>query len=323
VRVLVTGAGGYVGGVVAARLAADGHEVTALVHTARPDQPVAFADLTEVVAADLRDPAAIAAAGVGRGFDAVCHLAALTRVRDSLADPLHYYGVNLTGTLVLLEALAAGTARTGVAPRVVLASTCAVYGETTEPAGEDAPTRPASPYARSKLAAEQVLADQAAAGAVGAVAVRCFNVAGAVGRHGDPDTTRVIPKAVAVAAGLAPELSVLGDGSAVREYVHVADLAGAYSLALEAAEPGRFRVYNVGSGAATSVNDVVAAVEACTGRPLPVAFRPAAPEAVRLLADSSRVRAELGWTPTRSAITDIVADAWEWQRARLASPRSG
>jgi UDP-glucose 4-epimerase len=295
VRVLVTGGRGFVGTVVAVRLAGAGHEVTTLGR-AGP------------LAADLRDRDALARAV--EGFDAVCHLAARTRVREAVADPVGTWSVNVGGTINLLEALAAA----GVA-RLVFASTGAVYGPDA-PAGvtEDASPAPSGPYAGAKLAAEQAIGFAAASGALGAVTLRCGNAAGAVelapGRwHGDPDPTRLVPRVVAAAAG-GPALGVNGDGSAVREYIHVADLAGAFVLAVGAAEPGRHLVLNAGSGTGVSVGDVIGAVEAVSGRPVAVEHHPPADEPRALVTGGARARAELGWHPARSDLASIVADAW-------------
>lgn len=181
--------------------------------------------------------------------EATCHLAGLVRVRDSFRDPAAYHAVNVGGPDILLRALSEQAGRDGRAARLVFASAAALYGPAEGgPVGADAPCRPTSPYGASKLAAEELLAAYAAADAVGAVSLRCPVVAGAVGPYGDADTSRLLPKALAVAGGLQPTLVVNGDGSATREYRHVADVAEAYLLALGAARPGRHRAYNLGSG---------------------------------------------------------------------------
>ena len=301
-RVLVTGGLGYVGWAVAARLAAAGHEVTALTSGARIEGPAGVA----VARADVRDRDALAA--VAGGVDAVCHLAALTRVRASFADPVPTWAVNVGGTINLLAAL-------GRPARFVLASTGAVYGPAAPvPVAEDAPLAPSSPYAASKAAAEALVGAAAAAGRVGAVTLRVFNVAGAVDGRGDPDGSRLVPAALDAAAGRRDAFERNGDGSVVREFVHVADLADAWLLAVEAATevipPGRHLVLNAGSGQGVSIADVLATVERVTGRPVPVRARPPADEPAALVADSGRIRAELGWAPTRSGLERIVADAW-------------
>ncbi|TDD86407.1 NAD-dependent epimerase/dehydratase family protein [Actinomadura rubrisoli] len=295
-RILVTGAAGYVGYAVARRLVAAGHEVDGLVRRAGAVLPAGVRE----VAGDLLEPG-----GLPEGpYDGVCHLAALTRVRESFAGPLRFFASNVQGTVNLLEAVDA--------PRVVYGSTAAVYGAPErQPIPETEATAPTSPYGASKLAAEQAVRFHARTGAIGAVVLRTFNVAGSVDGRGDPDETRLIPKALAVAAGRAPHLEVNGDGSAVREYLHVDDLAAAYVLALEAARPGEERVYNVGSGAGAAVHEVVAAVEEVTGRPVPTLRRPPRPEPPVLVCDASAIAAGLGWRPARSALPDIISGSWD------------
>ncbi|PBC71406.1 UDP-glucose 4-epimerase [Streptomyces sp. TLI_235] len=302
-RVLVTGAFGFVGQAVVQRLAAAGHEVRALSssRTGAGGLPVAG-----VFRADVRDAAALAPAVAG--VDAVCHLAALTRGRESVVRPQAHREVNLGGTAALLDALRARPE--GGRPLVVFGSTAAVYGAPErQPIDESAVPAPGNPYGESKLAAERELAERAAAGEISAVVLRCFNVAGA----GDVDEARILPRALAVAAGRHPSLELNGDGGVVRDFVHVDDVAEAYLRALGAEEVlaahGGFRVYNVGATPA-SMREIVAAVERLTGRPVPVVRRPALPEAPRLVADCTRIRLELGWRPERSALDRLVLDAW-------------
>ena len=178
-------------------------------------------------------------------FDGVCHLAALVRVRDSRADPLRFWRTNVGGTLALLDALVPGRG----AVRLVVASTCAVYGDdVAATGGRGRRADPGPPVRRRQTRRRPVVADLAATGAIGAVSLRAFNVAGGVAGHGDRDETRLIPKVVAVAHGRAAELAVNGDGSAVRDYLHVADMADAFVRALDTCRPGRWTAYNVGCG---------------------------------------------------------------------------
>ncbi|MFB4314515.1 NAD-dependent epimerase/dehydratase family protein [Actinomadura sp. 21ATH] len=299
-RILVTGAAGYVGYAVGLRLLAAGHRVSGLVRHAGRDVPPGV----RPVIGDLLDPAGLRAV-MDEPYDAVCHLAALTRVRESFADPLRFFTANVQGTVNLLEALPPETAR------IVYGSTAAVYGTPDrQPIPESQPPAPSSPYGASKLAAEQVVRFHARTGAAGATVLRTFNVAGSVAGRPDPDGTRLIPAALAVAAGRAPHLEINGDGSAVREYLHVDDLAAAHVRALETTEPGLDRVYNIGTGAGASVLEVITAVEEVTGRPVPAVRRPPEPEPPLLVCDARAARRDLGWRPARSALREIIADGW-------------
>jgi UDP-glucose 4-epimerase len=302
VRLLVTGALGFVGHAVVRQLLADGHEPIAL--SSRPD---AQSQVTGVrtVHADIRDRSALSSVVDETAPEGACHLAALTNVRDSFTDPLGYYEVNVAGTLNLLRSLASR----GVVP-VVLASTGAVYGAGEGRITEDHPTKPTNPYGASKLAAEQLLTYHAETGAVGATILRCFNIAGAVEGVGDRDLTRIIPKALAVAAGEATHVHINGDGKAVREFTHVADVAQAIALALRSTHPGQPQTYNVGSGVPTTMLDVIEAVERVTDRPIAVEYGPPKPEPAVLMADSSRINRQLGWTPARITVEEIVRDGW-------------
>lgn len=300
-RILVTGAAGFVGYAVAALLVDHGHEVTGLTRPGPSTLPQGVARLD----GDLRTPETLPRTVAE--VDAVCHLAGLTKVRQSRTDPLDYWRTNLGGTLTILDKLTSG-ARGG---RLVLASTCTVYGEQAEqPINETATVAPSSPYAKSKLAADQAAADLAATGAIGAISLRAFNVAGALPGHPDRDTTRLIPQLLAVQQGRAPELVINGDGTAVRDFVHVTDMASAFVLALRACEPGRWRAYNVGSGRPSTVHEVITTAETVTGRPVPRRHTAAAHEPATLLADSTRIRSELGWRPEKSSLSEIVSDAW-------------
>jgi UDP-glucose 4-epimerase len=302
-RVLVTGATGFIGRAVVRELSAAGHSVLGFARTPRPCP-------CEFRTGDVLDQAALERAVAGA--DAVCHLAALTTVRESFDEPVRYFRVNVAGTLNLLDAMRTEAGRTGRELRLVFASTCAVYGTPSrQPITESQQPAPGSPYGASKLAAETAIGYQTALGGVAAVTLRTFNVAGAADGHGDPDASRIIPKALLVAAGRADCLTVNGDGSAVREFTHVRDLARAYAAALGVARPAGHRIYNVGSGVGVSVREVIDVTERITGRHVPVRWGPPASEPSELRADSSRLRADLGWRPSRSSLEAIVSDAWQ------------
>lgn len=296
-RVLVTGAGGYVGGAVVAALVTAGHEPVALVHRARPVLPSGI----EVRAGDLLSPDTLRAAVTG--VDAVCHLAGVTRVRESWDHPTRYFQINAAGTLALLEAMDSVGVR-----RLVFASTAAIYGASEQqPMSEDLPDDPPHPYAASKAAAEAMITWQVRTGRLGAAVLRMFNIAGA----GDPDTTRIIPQVLAAAADEAHAVEVNGDGSAVRDFLHVADAAEAFVAALNhCPDVGNLRRYNIGTGVGVSVADIIAAAQRSTGRRIRVIHRPAAREQQVLISDPSRARSELHWKPCASELNAILADAW-------------
>ncbi|MGH3859624.1 NAD-dependent epimerase/dehydratase family protein [Actinokineospora sp.] len=295
-RVLVTGAGGYVGRATVAALRKAGHTPVALVHQAvEPDE-------VETHVGDVLVPESLLAPL--DQVDAVVHLAGMTRARESWQEPARFFQVNAAGTANLLAAMAAR----GVG-RLVLASTGAIYGSPeTQPMNEDLADDIPHPYAASKRAAELAVEWQARSGAVGAVIVRLFNVAGGV----DPDPTRLVPRVLAAAAGASSSLKVNGDGSAVRDLLHVDDAAAAFVAAVEHVPPiGEVRRYNIGSGMGSSVMDVVAAAERVTGRHIPLVYRPPAAEPPTLVADPARAEAELNWKPARSTLDEILADAWQ------------
>ncbi|HYZ37267.1 MAG TPA: NAD-dependent epimerase/dehydratase family protein, partial [Pseudonocardiaceae bacterium] len=168
---------------------------------------------------------------------------------------------------------------------------------------------PSSPYGRSKLAADQAAADLASAGAIGAISLRAFTVAGALPGHPDRDTTRLVPQLLAVQQGRAHELVINGDGTAVRDFLHVADMATAFALALCACQVGTWHAYNVGSGHPSTVHDVTTTAETITGRPVPRRHTTTAHEPATLLADSTLIRTELAWQPKRSTLPEIIAYA--------------
>ncbi|MEU1962481.1 NAD-dependent epimerase/dehydratase family protein [Nocardia sp. NPDC019255] len=298
-RVLVTGANGYLGRAVVELLAGAGHEPIAMVRA----RGSALRAVTRV--ADLLDEAGLREAL--EGVEAVCHLAGLTRARESTADPLGYFRVNTGGTVALLDAMAAA----GVS-RIVFASTGSIYGTPErQPMTEGLPDAPPHPYAASKLAAEWAISSQAGAGRLSATVLRLTNVAGGA----DPDPTRLVPRAFAAAMN-GSALEVNGDGSAVRDYLHIADAAAAFVACVESMPPnGEWRRYLIGSGRGSSILDVVAAVERQTGRRIRLTHRPPAPEPAALISDPTKATNELPWRPRHSDIETIVRDTWHIARS--------
>jgi UDP-glucose 4-epimerase len=315
VKLLVTGGAGYVGSVCAAHLVEAGHDVTVLddLSTGHKD---AVPDGARFLAADLADAADDVLA---EGYDGVLHFAAKSLVGESVQRPELYWDGNLVTTFQLLEAM-----RRHRTPRLVFSSTAATYGEPEQvPIREDAPTRPTNPYGASKLAIDHAIASYSVAHGLAAVSLRYFNVAGAHGRFGERHAveTHLIPLVLQVASGARETVQVYGDdwptpdGTCVRDYIHVDDLSDAHLLALEHADPGRHAIYNLGSGTGFSVRQVVEACRTVTGHPIPARTAPRrAGDPAVLVASSDAAQAELGWRPTRTELTRIVGDAWEFAR---------
>jgi UDP-glucose 4-epimerase len=311
-RVLVAGGAGYIGSVVTAALLAGGHEVTVLddLSTGHADAVPQGATLAEV---SLHDSAPVLAEV--RPV-AVLHFAAKSLVGASQQQPEDYWHTNVGGSLALLEAMRAAGCR-----RIVFSSTAATYGEPESvPIREDAPTRPTNTYGASKLAVDHMLTSYAVAHDFAAVSLRYFNVAGAAYGLGERHTTEthLIPIALQVAAGQRDSLAVYGDdyptpdGTCIRDYVHVGDLADGHLLALRAAAPGEHRIYNLGNGTGFSVQEVVEAVREVTGHPVPVVVSARrAGDPAQLVASSERIQVDLGWTPKHTDLPGIVRDAWD------------
>jgi UDP-glucose 4-epimerase len=320
VKLLVTGGAGYIGSIVAKQLLGQGHTVVVLDNLERGHREAVPAG-AELVVADLLDQPAVNVALDGRGFDGVLHFAALALVAESVSHPERYYRTNVTGTLNLLEAM-----RDAGVPRLVFSSTCAVYGQPDEvPIAEDAPTRPQTSYGASKLAVDWMIRDFCTAYGLGAVSLRYFNVAGASGELGEDHEpeTHIIPNVLRAASGQNPHVNVFGtdyptrDGTAVRDYIHIEDLAQAHLLALDAARPGEHQVYNLGNGSGFSVREVVAAAAKVTGREIPVVEADRRPgDPAELVAASERVRSALGWSPRKPSLEDMVGDAWAFAQTR-------
>lgn len=305
---LVSGGFGFIGTAVVRCLTLAAHEVVALTH--RPwgvPTPVSWA--SEVVYADVRDEPAIAAAV--SNVDAVCHLAALSRVRESFERPMEYQQVNAAGTRILVDALASKAEKSGQPALFVHASTHAVYGAPQhQPIKESTPLAPMSPYGKSKADAEDAVAAVSRSGALRGVCLRLFNVAGAVAGRTDTDQTRIIPKTLSVAAGRAASLGINGDGNTIRDFVHVEDVAAAFLLALTSCPQDACAVYNVGATAA-SVRDIITVVEQITGRAIPVTHNPPKADPPVIIADTTLITTELSWMPERSSLGRIIGDAWE------------
>jgi UDP-glucose 4-epimerase len=322
-RVLVTGGAGYVGSHAVACLRRAGHELLVYDNLELGHKSAVPAEL--LVVGDLAEQARLAELMRERRIEAVMHFAALALVAESVANPALYYRNNVVGSLSLLEAMRAA----GVA-RIVFSSTCATYGEPEKmPISEDAPQRPVNPYGASKLMIERALADYAAAYGLGYAALRYFNACGAA-----PDAslgedhateTHLIPLTLQVALGQRPRVSIFGvdyptpDGTCVRDYVHVDDLADAHLRALERLRPGVGLCLNLGTGRGFSVREVIDACRRVTGCEIPAEVGPRRPgDPPELVADPARAGAVLGWWPRYRELEPIVETAWRWHRSHPA-----
>jgi UDP-glucose 4-epimerase len=318
VKLCVTGGAGYVGSIVAERLVADGHEVTVVDNLStghRDAVPVGC----RFVEADVRDVAAVGRA-LESSTDAVLHFAALSLVADSVKRPLDYFDNNVGGTVSLLRAMdAAGVGR------IVFSSTAAVYGAPpTIPIDETAPCVPENPYGWSKLAVERVLDASRVATGLSYAALRYFNAAGAskaLGEDHRPES-HLIPIVLDTALGARDRVTVFGDdydtpdGTCLRDYVHVVDLADAHVRALDAMERGFCGSLNLGSATGFTVMDVIRECERVTGRKIAHEIGPRRPgDPPALVASSARAESILGWTRRSSALSEIVRSAHAWRCA--------
>ncbi|MGW2372728.1 MULTISPECIES: UDP-glucose 4-epimerase GalE [Kitasatospora] len=317
-KYLVTGGAGYVGSVVAAHLLEAGHQVTVL-----DDLSTGFRESVPAGAEFVEGRIQEAGQVLDGSFDGVLHFAASSQVGESVVDPEKYWRNNVAGSLELITAM-----RTAGVRKLVFSSTAAVYGEPeVVPIAETARTSPTNTYGASKLAMDHMITSEAVAHGLAAVSLRYFNVAGAYGSYGerhDPES-HLIPLVFQAALGQRPHIAVYGDdyptpdGTCIRDYIHVADLADAHLLALDAAKPGEHLICNLGNGSGFSVREVIESVKRVTGREIPVQVvgRRAGDPAV-LVASAERAHEALGWTPRRPNLDDIVADAWKFALERNA-----
>ncbi|MFE0460882.1 UDP-glucose 4-epimerase GalE [Kitasatospora sp. NPDC058965] len=322
-KYLVTGGAGYVGSVVGAHLLEAGHQVTVL-----DDLSTGFAEGVPAGAEFVRGRIQDAAEVLDSSFDAVLHFAASSQVGESVADPEKYWRNNVAGSLELISAMRKAGVR-----KLVFSSTAATYGEPeVTPIAETARTSPTNAYGATKLAVDHLITSEAIAHGLAAVSLRYFNVAGAYGAYGerhDPES-HLIPLVFQAALGQRPHISVFGedyptpDGTCIRDYIHVADLAEAHLLALDAAKPGEHLICNLGNGSGFSVREVIESVKRVTGREIPVVTaerRPGDPAV--LVASAERARRELGWVPKRPELDAIVADAWAFTLNKYEQQHQG
>ncbi|MCH7232789.1 UDP-glucose 4-epimerase GalE [Glycomyces sp. L485] len=316
-KYLVTGGAGYIGSIVATMLLEEGHEVVVL-----DDCSTGAAERVPAGATLVRKPVQSAGEVLDSTFDAVLHFAGLIAAGESMQKPGIYWEANTTGTFWLLGAMRAAGVKT-----LVFSSTAAVYGNPTEvPIREDAVKAPTSTYGATKLSSDMAIQSAVTAYGLAAVSLRYFNVVGAYrdrsgawhGENHEPET-HIIPIALDAAAGKRERMVLFGDdyptkdGTCVRDYIHVADLADAHLLALRAAEQGEHKIYNLGNGNGFTNKEVVETVKRVTGVDFPVVVEGRrAGDPAELVASSEKAKDELGWKPGRDTLDRMVADAWEY-----------
>ena len=320
-QILVTGGAGYIGGMVALALAQQGHSVVVydnLCHSTRALLPAGV----EFVQGDLADRHTLERL-LSSGFDGVMHFAALIEAGESMLKPELYFRNNSASSLSLLEAMLASGVR-----RIVFSSTAAVYGEPeVTPIREDAPLRPTNAYGESKLLVEKMLYWMYRVHGLRYASLRYFNVAGAMGGRGEAHEpeSHLIPLVLDVALRRRDKIRIYGDdyptpdGTCIRDYVHVEDLAHAHLLALNALTDREQLIYNLGNGSGFSVREVIDSARRVTGRPIPeeVVPRRLGDPAV-LIASSEKISNELGWKPHHTNLDEIIESAWKWHQVRYA-----
>lgn len=311
-KLLVTGGAGYVGSVCATVLLESGHDVTIIDNFTTGNRDAVPTD-ARLVEGDVRDHAGLVLAE--GGFDGVIHFAARSLVGESMTAPEQYWHHNFVTSLALLDAM-----RENHVNNLVFSSTAATYGEPKEvPITETAATQPTNPYGASKLAIDYAITSYAHAHGLAATSLRYFNVAGAYGKVGENREveTHLIPLILQVALGHRDQIMIFGDdwptpdGTCIRDYIHIRDLADAHLLALESNIAGQHRIFNLGSGDGYSVKQVIDKCREITGHDIPATVAPRrAGDPAILIASSEKAKAELGWNPTQTDLTTIVTDAW-------------
>lgn len=316
-NIFVSGGAGYIGSAVAAELIAAGHQVTvydSLVTGHRQAVPAGAA----FVQADLANEAALRGALNDGKFEAVLHFAGFIEAGESMKDPGKYFDNNVSNSFALIEA-----AQQAGVQRFVFSSTAAVYRSSDEPLSEDSPLGPENTYGQTKLMVEEALDWYRKAHGLRFAALRYFNASGATpGRgEGHQPESHLIPLVLQVALGQRENIAVYGDdydtpdGTCIRDYIHLADLASAHMLALDALSEHERLIYNLGSGRGYSVLEVIEAARKATGHPIPAVRSPRRPgDAARLVASPARIQSQLGWQAVHSSLDNIMSSAWAWHQ---------
>ncbi len=314
-KILVVGGAGYIGSICAELLLDQGHEIAVFDNLSEGHRH-AIDPRARFIEGDLQDRQAIDSALAVARPEAVVHFAASALVSESMRDPSKYFRNNISNGLNLLDAMEAAHVE-----RIVFSSTCAIFGPPERlPIDETAPTRPINPYGESKLAFEKILRWYDEIHGLKFVSLRYFNAAGASANFGEDHRveTHLIPNALKVALGQKPHVEIFGtdyetpDGTCIRDYIHIVDLARAHILALDAA---RSELYNLGTGGGASVREVIAACGKITGKKIDTVGKPRRPgDPPRLIASSDKIKNELGWRPQFQSLDEIIESAWKWHQ---------
>jgi len=314
-KILVVGGAGYIGSICAELLLDQGHEIAVFDNLSEGHRH-AIDPRARFIEGDLQDRQAIDSALAVARPEAVMHFAASALVSESMRDPSKYFRNNISNGLNLLDAMEAAHVE-----RIVFSSTCAIFGPPERlPIDETAPTRPINPYGESKLAFEKILRWYDEIHGLKFVSLRYFNAAGASANFGEDHRveTHLIPNALKVALGQKPHVEIFGtdyetpDGTCIRDYIHIVDLARAHILALDAA---RSELYNLGTGGGASVREVIAACRKITGKKIDTVEKPRRPgDPPRLIASSEKIKNELGWRPQFQSLDAIIESAWKWHQ---------
>lgn len=315
-KILVLGGAGYIGSVITTQLIEAGHEVIVVDDLSQGHED-ALPNGARFIKADITEVGSLFTPS--DGIEAVFHFAASIAAGESVIKPELYWHNNTIKTLQLLDAL-----RDLNIKKLIFSSTAAVYGNPVNiPIVESDPTKPTNPYGMTKLAIDMAISSECVAHGLSATSLRYFNVAGAYGTCGERHSpeTHIIPLALATVAGARPSFMIFGndyptkDGTCVRDYIHVADLARAHLIALDGLQPSTHTIYNLGNGNGFSNKDVIRAVEEVTGKKLPYDIGPRREgDPAVLIASSEKIKRELGWTPQKPTLQEILKDAWEFYK---------
>ncbi len=316
-NIFLTGGAGYIGSAATDRLIQAGHSVT-VYDSLIKGYAEAVPSAARFIQADLEDHEQLVSALGSEQYDAVMHFAAFIEAGESMQNPGKYFHNNVALSLALIET----ASRAGI-ERFVLSSSAAVYASSDKPLKEDSPLGPSNVYGQTKLMIEEALGWYQQVSGLRFTALRYFNAAGAQGERGEAHRpeSHLIPLVLEVALGKRESIQIFGtdyptpDGTCIRDYIHISDLIEAHLLALDALSSSDRLIYNLGNGAGYSVREVIDTAREITGHPIPAVETPRRPgDAPRLVASAEKIRAELGWKPSKPQLGEIIQSAWDWHQ---------